>query len=186
MHTFTLFGVMDLVTVTFHWPPVRNSLLWRHNERDGVSNCQPYDCLLNRLFRRRSKEKSQLCVTGLWVGNSHVTCEFPAQRASNTENVSIWWRHHVSQKYLLDPVYLALYNMICYQNIWSKCCIELHDNFPFQDQQKYYTRFWRNDSWILNPLVCVFRRRLTNNRFDVEIGRLTTHMASLQDVDGSL
>ena len=24
-----------------------------------------------------------------------VTGEFPAQRASNAENVSIWWRHHV-------------------------------------------------------------------------------------------
>ena len=23
------------------------------------------------------------------------TGEFPAQRASNAENVSIWWRHHV-------------------------------------------------------------------------------------------
>ena len=23
-----------------------------------------------------------------------VTGEFPAQRASNAENISIWWRHH--------------------------------------------------------------------------------------------
>ena len=30
-----------------------NSFQWRHNGRDGVSNHQPYDCLLNRLFRRR-------------------------------------------------------------------------------------------------------------------------------------
>ena len=28
-------------------------------------------------------------------GNSPVTGEFPAQIASNAENVSIWWRHHV-------------------------------------------------------------------------------------------
>ena len=33
-------------------------------------------------------------VTGLCAGNSPVTGEFPAQRASNAENVSIWWRHH--------------------------------------------------------------------------------------------
>ena len=37
----------------------------------------------------------QLCVTGLCEGNSPVTGEFPAKRASNAENVSIWWRHHV-------------------------------------------------------------------------------------------
>ena len=29
----------------------------------------------------------------LCAGNSPVTGEFPAQRASNAENVSIWWRH---------------------------------------------------------------------------------------------
>ena len=52
------------------------------------------DCLLNRLFRRRSKKTSKLCVTGLCAGNSPGTGEFPAQMASNGENVSIWWRHH--------------------------------------------------------------------------------------------
>ena len=68
---------------------------WRHNGRDGVSNHQTHDCLLNRLFGRRSKKTSKLRVTGLCAWNSPVTGEFPAQMASNAENVSIWWRHHV-------------------------------------------------------------------------------------------
>ena len=46
------------------------TLHWRHNEHDGVSNHQPHGCLLNRLFRRRSKKTSKLRVTGLCVGNS--------------------------------------------------------------------------------------------------------------------
>ena len=71
------------------------SLQWRHNERDGVSNHQPRDCLLNHLFWRRSKKTSKLRVIGLCAGNSPVTSEFPAQGANNAENVSIWWRHHV-------------------------------------------------------------------------------------------
>ena len=71
---------------------VAMALQWRHNGRDGVSNHQ--SPILNRLFWRRSKKTSKLCVTGLCVGNSPVTGEFPAQRASNAENVSIWWRHH--------------------------------------------------------------------------------------------
>ena len=41
-----------------------SSLLWRQNERDGVSNHQSYDCLLNRLFIRRSKKLSKLRATG--------------------------------------------------------------------------------------------------------------------------
>ena len=73
-----------------------SSLQWRHN--DGVSNHQPHDCLLKRLFRRRSKKTSKLRVTGLCEGNSPVTGEFPARRASNAENVSIWWSHHDSDK----------------------------------------------------------------------------------------
>ena len=70
------------------------ALWWRHNGRDGVSNHQPHDCLLNCLFRRRSNKTSKLRVTGLCVGNSQGTGEFLAQMASNAENVSISWRHH--------------------------------------------------------------------------------------------
>ena len=33
------------------------TLQWRHNDCYGISNHQPHGCLLNRLFRRRSKEK---------------------------------------------------------------------------------------------------------------------------------
>ena len=67
---------------------------WRHNGRNGVSNHQPHHCLLNRLFRRRSKKTSKFHVTGLCAGNSPVTGGFPAQKASNAEKISIWWRHH--------------------------------------------------------------------------------------------
>ena len=71
-----------------------HTLQWRHNGCDGLSNHQPRDYLLNRLFRRRSKNASKHRLTGLCEGNSPVTGEFPTQRASNTENVSIWCRHH--------------------------------------------------------------------------------------------
>ena len=73
----------------------RSSIRWRLNGRDGVSNHQPHDFLLNRLFRRISKKTSKLHVTGLCLWNSPGTGEFPAQMTSNAENDSIWWRHHV-------------------------------------------------------------------------------------------
>ena len=75
------------------WIP-KMTLQWRHDGCDYVSNHQTHDRLLNRLFRRRSKKTSKLRVTGLCAGNSPGTGEFPAQMASNAENVSIWWRHH--------------------------------------------------------------------------------------------
>ena len=43
-------------------------LQWRHNGGYGVSNHQPRDCLLTRLFKRRSKKTSKLRVTGLCQG----------------------------------------------------------------------------------------------------------------------
>ena len=88
---------------TFKWKTCHTDCVivtqWHHNGRDGVSSNRRLDCLLNRLFRRRSNKTSKLRVTGLCEGNSPVTGEFPAQRASYAENVSIWWGHHVT-----DPV----------------------------------------------------------------------------------
>ena len=77
---------------------IETTLQWRHNGCDNASNHQPCDCLLNRLFRRRSKKTSNLRATGLCAGNSPGTGEFPAQMASYAENVSIWWRYHVEHK----------------------------------------------------------------------------------------
>ena len=62
------------------------SLQWRHNERDGVSNHQPHDCLLKAQIKENIKAHRPL-----W---GEFTGEFPTQRSSNAENVSIWWRHH--------------------------------------------------------------------------------------------
>ena len=76
----------------------------RRYELDGVSNHRRLDCLLNRLFRRRSKETSASLpfVRGIhrWPvdsphkGQRPVTGGFPSQRADKAEFVFIWWRHH--------------------------------------------------------------------------------------------
>ena len=68
----------DNIIMTSWWAP------WRL--------ISPASRLLNRLFRRRSKKTSKLRITSFCAGNSPVT---GAQMASNAENVSICWRHHV-------------------------------------------------------------------------------------------
>ena len=116
------------------------SLQWRHNENNGVSNHQRLDCLLNRLFRRRSKKTSKLYVTGLCEGKSPVTGEFPAQRASNSEkfpfddvimNFVMWlstaglsrppglflWRSKVSA--IERKLYIYMYNVF---SNWLRSC----------------------------------------------------------------
>ena len=82
------------------------TLQWRHNRRDSVSNHQPHDCFLNRLFRHR-KKTSKLRVTGLWEGNSPVTGEFPAQMASNRGKCFLLmtssWLDHEQPCWIMDP-----------------------------------------------------------------------------------
>ena len=106
------------------------ALLRRHNEPGGVSNHQPHNCLLNRLFGNRSKKTSKLRVTGLCVGNSPETGELPAQKASNAEKVSIWWRHHGTEG-------LGNFNP----------SMEKQSHYPFPNFNGYTVAVWE---WINN------------------------------------
>ena len=65
-------------------------MLLNLNSEFEISNRNAFGAmLLNRLFRRRSKKTSKLCVTGFCAGNSPLTGEFPAQTASYAEKISI-------------------------------------------------------------------------------------------------
>ena len=47
------------------------------------------------VYRAQIKEKHQSYASLAFVWGIHRgNGEFPAQMASNAENVSIWWRHH--------------------------------------------------------------------------------------------
>ena len=57
----THWGRWRYMAVEDHGQPLQ----WRHNEHVSVSNHQPHDCLLNRLFGRRSKKTPKLRITGV-------------------------------------------------------------------------------------------------------------------------
>ena len=93
------------------WDITYIPLQWRHNERNGASNRQRHDCLLSRLFWCRSEKTSKLRLTGLCEGNSPVTGEFRAQRASDAGNIYISWRHYVWSifiNYIIENVWRML------------------------------------------------------------------------------
>ena len=71
----------------------------------------------------KKKHQSSTSLTFVWV-----TDEFPSERASNEENVSIWWRHHGLSKLLKmnewavldknsDSVYCTVYTLT--HRCWS-------------------------------------------------------------------
>ena len=151
---------------------------------DGVSNDQPHDCLLKRLFRHRSKKTSKLRVTGLCEGNSPVTGEFPAQRASNAENVSIWWRHHITKlsnrKYFWwhFKTRLQCWNdsmeAFCLIDIFTRCMTFINDMTFASGFKKYFVE-WTNCGLILQGVALglnFYSEKGPNNSCKVESHRL--------------
>ena len=110
-----VFAILRIKHNVFDWLCFSSSLQWRYNGRDGVSNHQPHDYLLNRLLRHRSKKTSKLRVIGLCAWNSPVTGELPAQMASDAEYVSIWWRNHYQYVYHYTN---CIRNTSCGDRIW--------------------------------------------------------------------
>ena len=93
-------------------------LQWRNNEFSGITNVSIFYSTVCSGADQRKHQK--VCVTGLCEGNSPVTGEFPTQRASNVENVSIWWLHHEWKLLLkqsqLIPLTLQLFLWEKYKN----------------------------------------------------------------------
>ena len=89
-----------------------NTLQWRHDGRDSVSNHQLRHCLLNRL-------------------SSPVTGEFPAQMASNAENVPIWWRHH--------ELFLLLVWLVYQCTLVTPSVRRVHDDVI---KWEHFPRYW--------------------------------------------
>ena len=133
-----------------------SSLPRSHNRRDGFSNDQPCDCLLKRLFRGRSKKTLKLRVTGLCVRNSPVTGEIPTQKASNAENVSIWWRHHEPQEQR-EPYFLRC---LCVHFLGSSVWNVVNAHwlvFRVQNRYRIIARsfFYRSCSYLVQLLTFV-------------------------------
>ena len=68
----TLYNKLHIMMGQVLQPHNCGTLQWRHNKRDAVPNYWRFDCLLSRLFRRRSKQTPKLLVTGLCEGNPPV------------------------------------------------------------------------------------------------------------------
>ena len=76
------------------------------------------------VYSGADQRKHHSSVSLAFVGNSPVTGEFPAQMASNAENVSIWWRHHVvtgaqAGIYLANSFRWVEWNCFALKKIWN-------------------------------------------------------------------
>ena len=156
----------QIIGVTY--VPKCMTLQWRHNDSDGVSNHQPHDSSLHRLFRCRSKKTSKLRVTGLCAGNSPVTGEFPAQRPVTQKMFPF---DDVIMKYTSVPIALhyirrMVYNCCCnYFNYVSiKHLTDEGQNkmAPYADDS-YHCIFFNKNLLILIDVSLKFVRKDPSN-----------------------
>ena len=77
------------------WPCVHDSLLWRHNGCDDVSNHQPHECLANRSFmpdqRKHQRSASLAFVRGIHRGPVNSPHKWPVTRKMFPFDDVIMW-----------------------------------------------------------------------------------------------
>ena len=78
------------------------ALQWRHNGCDGVSNHRRLDYLHNRCSGTDQRRHQNFASLAFGRG---IHQWFPSQRASNAENIAIWWRHHELFRFVLLCLY---------------------------------------------------------------------------------
>ena len=128
----------------------KSTLQWRHNEHDDVSNHQPYDCLLKRLFRRRSKKTSKLRVTGLCEGNYFpYSCFLLMTSLWNT-----WMQKIAYHDFTIDFVspYLS------HQMLATLICCWKSNYWAFSTSASQWQRGIGSDCWgVLNYLKVFYQ-----------------------------
>ena len=132
------------------------------------------------------KENTKLRVTGRCAVNSPVTGEFPAQRASNAENVSIWWRHRVGECYALFVIF-----SLCYSHI-PKYILQKHirsDHHLVHGQPLSKTsllQIWGKGKWYNDFCFLWYMYIVKNNSDKKKLSWLSKDMVFNQHIPISL
>ena len=102
-------NIKEITKAPNRWPFVGQNHRWHYNDVIMAAMASPITSLTfvcstvySSLDQKKHQSSASLAFArGIhrWLvnsphGNSPVTGEFPTQRASNAQNVSIWWRHH--------------------------------------------------------------------------------------------
>ena len=150
----------------------QGSLHWRHGDHDGVSNHQP---VYSIVYSDADQRKHQSSASLAFVRGIHRDQWIPRTRASNAENVSIWWRHHVTaatagqpRSLTLDgPYHVTIHFYYCMwiqlQTVLRSICllrpINPHDQlfhvrckleFHLASLSEKWERWWINMAWRAN------------------------------------
>ena len=99
------------------------------------------------------RKTHKLRVTGLCEGNSLMTGEFPAQMASDAENVSIWWRHHIKRRFskIIMIILLRLemtqihFRILSFRSNSAAVTVPVTNGLPTDKDSSMFMQFWIYD-----------------------------------------
>ena len=138
MHTAYWFTVLSDHTMVFTYTTIPSTFIYVLVMNYDLRSTHYSDAIMGTMASRitgltivystvssgADQRKHQNYVTGICAENSPVAGEFPAQMASDAENVSIWWRHHDDtklQNIFTVSIFLNLIriviNICCFQKI---------------------------------------------------------------------
>ena len=98
------------------------------NHTDVIMSASASQITIKKAFKLRG--------TDLCEGNPPVIGGFPSQRASNAENFSIWWHHHVDS----ETVIMCAYPHGSTTYIWSEY-LQLQHGYDFASPSSLVSRF---------------------------------------------
>ena len=123
------------------------------------------------------QKTSKIRVTGLCEGTSPVTSDVHAQRASNAENASIWWRYHVQKDFYSTGTWLFQKRNInpnfVYTGVTELYFVTLHMiHKPHSTVLLVYLHFrWKLNAWCdaisnwifrMSADILLFRERFSS------------------------
>ena len=94
----------------FEWNPLQ----WRHSGHDGISNHQPHDCLLNRLFKTQIKENIK--APSYWP----LYGEFTGDRLNSPHKWPVAWKMFPFD----DVIMLKNFTTFSYKQWIPACCLQ--------------------------------------------------------------
>ena len=123
---------------------LHNKLQWCHNESDDVSNHQPHDCLLSRLFRHRWKKHqnsaSLTIVRGIHRWPVYFQHKEPGGVSLTFHDIS----KIISRKYTMPEitftVRISSWNSVCVPKAWrwahvQSFSLNSHKDYDFCNTQ---------------------------------------------------
>ena len=105
------------------------------------------------IYSDADQRKHQSSASLAFVWEFTGAGEFPAQRASYVENVSIWWRHH-GERVTLGTNKPCNHRLIPpWTNVAAICQMMTPNGFSWIDELTVNSEFWWNFHWTISHKI---------------------------------